>query len=114
MVRRYKTAKDSLTGAIYVSNIDNGDYIKIRSVDFGKGATKFEATVASLSSKGNIELRADSLSGKLLGKLEAKSTKILRIGKPSCVKQTGSLVYMTCIWYSKVRAVSFLILTPGA
>lgn len=70
-----KTAKDSLTGAIYVSNIDNGDYIKIRSVDFGKGATKFEATVASLSSKGNIELRADSLSGKLLGKLEAKSTK---------------------------------------
>jgi len=70
-----KTAKDSLTGAMYVSNIDNGDYIKIRSVDFGKGATKFEATVASLSSKGNIELRADSLNGKLLGKLEVKSTK---------------------------------------
>lgn len=70
-----KTAKDSLTGAIYVSNIDNGDYIKIRSVNFGKGATQFEATVTSLSSKGNIELRADSLNGKLLGKLEVKSTK---------------------------------------
>jgi arabinoxylan arabinofuranohydrolase len=70
-----KTAKDSLTGAIYVSDIDNGDYIKIRSVDFGKGATKFEATVASLSSNGNIEVRADGLNGKLLGKLEIKSTK---------------------------------------
>ncbi|MFF5379579.1 glycoside hydrolase family 43 protein [Pedobacter suwonensis] len=70
-----KTAKDSLTGTIFVTNIDNGDYIKIRSVDFSKGATQFEATVASLSSKGNIELRADSLNGKLLGKLEIKSIK---------------------------------------
>ncbi|NII81149.1 MULTISPECIES: glycoside hydrolase family 43 protein [unclassified Pedobacter] len=70
-----KTDQDSLTGTIFVSNIDHGDYIKIRSVDFGKGATKFEATVASLSSKGNIELRADSLNGKLLGILEVKSTK---------------------------------------
>ncbi|MBB6239582.1 beta-xylosidase [Pedobacter sp. AK013] len=70
-----KTNQDSLTGAIYVSNIDNGDYIKIRSIDFGKGATKFEATVASLSSQGNIELRADSLNGKLLGNLEVKSIK---------------------------------------
>ncbi|MCX2492731.1 glycoside hydrolase family 43 protein [Pedobacter sp. PF22-3] len=81
-----KTAKDSLTGAIYVSNIDNGDYIKIRSVDFGKGATKFEATVASLSSKGNIELRADGLNGKLLGKLEVKSTKNTRDWKAQLCK----------------------------
>jgi len=70
-----KTAKDSLTGTIYVTNIDNDDYIKIRSVDFGKGASKFEATVAATSSKGSIELRADSLNGKLLGNLEVKSTK---------------------------------------
>jgi len=70
-----KTAKDSLTGAIYVTNIDNNHYIKIRSVDFGKGAGKFEAIVAAQSSKGNIELRTDSLNGKLLGNLEVKSTK---------------------------------------
>lgn len=70
-----KTAKDSLTGVIYVSNIDDGDYIKIRSVDFGKGAGKFEATVAAQSSKGTIELRADSLNGKPLGNLEVKPTK---------------------------------------
>jgi len=81
-----KTAKDSLTGAIYVSNIDNGDYIKIRSIDFGKGATKFEATVASLSSKGNIELRADGLSGKLLGKMEVKSTKNIQDWKAQLCK----------------------------
>lgn len=70
-----KTAKDSLTGTIYVTNIDNGDYIKIRSVDFGKGATQFEATVAATSSKGSMELRTDGLNGKLLGKLEIKSSK---------------------------------------
>jgi hypothetical protein len=61
-------------GQIYVTNIDNSDYIKVRSVDFGKGAKKFEATLASNSSGGSIEIRVDSKDGNLLGTLEVKST----------------------------------------
>lgn len=50
-----------------VTSINNGDYIKIRSVDFGAGATSFDARVASVGSGGNIELHLDSLTGTLIG-----------------------------------------------
>jgi hypothetical protein len=59
---------------VYVSKINNGDYIKVRSVDFGKGATKFEAFAASASVGGNIEMRLDGLNGELLGSCEVKNT----------------------------------------
>jgi hypothetical protein len=68
-----KTASDSKTG-VYVTKIDNGDYIKVRSVDFGKGAKKFEASVASASAGGKIEIRVDGKDGSLLGTLEVKGT----------------------------------------
>lgn len=58
---------------VYVSNIDNNDYIKIRSVDFGSGAKKFEASVAAITS-GSIEIRIDEKDGDLLGILSIKST----------------------------------------
>lgn len=56
---------------IYVTQISNGDYIKIRSVDLGKGPNSFEARVAS-KSPGAIEVRLDSLQGRLLSKLMVK------------------------------------------
>ena len=68
-----KTASDSKTG-IYVTRIDNGDYIKVRSVDFGKGAKKLEASVASASGGGKIEIRVDDKEGSLLGTLEVSVT----------------------------------------
>lgn len=58
----------------YVTDIDNGDYIKVRSVDFGKGAKSFEASVASASKGGKIEIHVDSLSGSLLGTCVLEST----------------------------------------
>ncbi len=61
-----KTASDSKTSC-YVTNIDNGDYIKVRGVDFGKGAKTFEASVASASSGGKIEIHADKIDGPILG-----------------------------------------------
>ena len=67
-----KTAGDSKTG-VYVTNINNGDYIKVRSVDFVKGAKKFEANVTSLAG-GKIEIRLGSVDGELLGVCEVKST----------------------------------------
>jgi arabinoxylan arabinofuranohydrolase len=68
-----ETAKDAKAG-IYVTDIDNGDYIKVRSVDFLNGAKSFEANVASAVKGGSIEIRLDSIEGDLLGTLTVKST----------------------------------------
>jgi arabinoxylan arabinofuranohydrolase len=68
-----ETSKDEKTG-VYVTNISNGDYIKVRSVDFGKGAKKFSASVASASQGGKIEIYIDSKNGSLLGTLDVKNT----------------------------------------
>ncbi len=68
-----KTASDSRLG-IYVTKIDHGDYIKVRSVDFGKGARKFEANVASASAAGQIEIRIGSVDGELLGVCKVKNS----------------------------------------
>ncbi len=67
-----ETAKDSKVG-VYVTDIDNGDYIKIHSVDFGKGAKVFEANFNSFSDAASIEIRLDSLTGTLAGTLKIQT-----------------------------------------
>lgn len=61
-------------GGMNVGNIENGDYIKVKGVDFGAGATSFEARVASANSGGKIELRLDSATGTLVGTCEVSGT----------------------------------------
>jgi arabinoxylan arabinofuranohydrolase len=69
-----ETAKTNTVG-VYVTDINNGDYIKVCGVDFGdKGASKFLASVASAIDGGAIELRLDGLDGELLGTLKVKSS----------------------------------------
>ena len=68
-----KTLTDSKTG-VYVTKIENGDYLTVRSVDFGKGAKTFEASVASASGGGKIEIRLDNRNGELLGTIDVKNT----------------------------------------
>jgi hypothetical protein len=68
-----ETAKDTKTG-VYVTEISNGDYIKVRNVDLGKGAKTFEASVASAFSGGKIEIRIDGKNGQLLGTLNVSAT----------------------------------------
>jgi hypothetical protein len=57
-----------------VSNIENGDYIKVKGVDFGAGAISFEARVASANSGGNIEVRLGSPTGTLVGTCSVSGT----------------------------------------
>ena len=57
-----------------VCYIENGDYIKVKGVNFGSGATSFEARVASATSGGNIELRLDSPTGTLIGTCSVQGT----------------------------------------
>ncbi|MGE4286019.1 MAG: glycoside hydrolase family 43 protein [Phycisphaerae bacterium] len=54
-------------GGMNVCNIDDGDYIKVKGVDFGAGAERFTARVASATEGGRIEVRLDGPDGKLAG-----------------------------------------------
>jgi hypothetical protein len=54
-------------GGLNVSSISNGDYIKVKNVDFLDGVTSFEARVSSSASSAKIELHLDSQTGTLLG-----------------------------------------------
>lgn len=67
-----ETAKHEKTG-IYVTDINNNDYIKVRSVDFGKGAKTFEASVAATEG-GTIEIRLGSNTGQLISTCPVKQT----------------------------------------
>ena len=61
-------------GGMNVDSIHNGDYIKVKGVDFGTGASSFIARVASATSGGNIELRLDTTTGTLVGTCAVAST----------------------------------------
>jgi hypothetical protein len=61
-------------GGMNVGNIENGDYIKVKGVNFGSGAISFDARVASANSGGNIELRLDSPTGTLVGTCAVSGT----------------------------------------
>ena len=54
-------------GGMDVTSISNGDYIKVKNVDFLSGVTSFDARVSSAASGAKIELHLDSQSGTLLG-----------------------------------------------
>ncbi|WP_343524317.1 glycoside hydrolase family 43 protein [Pedobacter sp.] len=61
-------------GGLNVTNVKNGDWIKVKGVDFGKGAKKFSAAVASIGKDNKIELRLGSPTGKLIGTLAVPNT----------------------------------------
>ena len=62
-------------GGMNICSLDNGDYIKVKGVDFGaEGAGTFTASVASGSDGGIIELHLDSVDGTLIGTLPVSHT----------------------------------------
>lgn len=68
-----ETAKDEKAG-VFITDISNGDYIKVRNVDFGKGAGKFTAEAAALGDGGVIEIHIDGLDGELIGLCKIQKT----------------------------------------
>ena len=72
--RGLKTEQNRRVG-VYVTSIHNGDYIKLQNVDFGnRQPESFSVRVASGLRGGQIELRADSLGGVLIARIEVPST----------------------------------------
>ncbi|WP_111308208.1 glycoside hydrolase family 43 protein [Confluentibacter sediminis] len=67
-----KSEKNTETG-VYVTDINNKDFIEIQSVDFGKGAKKFEAIAASMNS-GTIEIHIDNKDDAPIGICRINST----------------------------------------
>jgi arabinoxylan arabinofuranohydrolase len=86
-----KTEKCS-NGGLNVTNIKNGDWIKVKGVDFGaKGAKKFTATIASTGNDNVIELHLGSPTGKLVGKLTVPNTKNGQTWKTVSCKVDGAV-----------------------
>ena len=72
--RGVKTEQNEAVG-VYVTDVHNGDYIKLQDVDFGaKGPSTFSARVASGLRGGSIELHIDSIGGKELVHLNVPGT----------------------------------------
>lgn len=62
-------------GGMNITDTQNGDWIKIAGVDFGKkGARKLSASVASGAATSKIELRLGCLEGELVATLEADTS----------------------------------------
>ena len=69
-----KTEQNGQIG-VYVTDIHNGDYIKLQNVHFcNKVPRTFTARVASGLRGGQIEIRIDSIGGKLLGTVNVPGT----------------------------------------
>lgn len=69
-----KTEKMNNAG-IYVTDIDDGDSLLVKGVDFGRrGAKRFRASAASEKGDCTIEIHLDSTNGPLVGALEIKPT----------------------------------------
>ena len=69
-----KTEQNDQVG-VYVTDIHNGDYIKLQNVHFcNKIPRTFTARVASGLRGGQIEIRIDSIGGKLLGTVNVPGT----------------------------------------
>ena len=60
---------------VYVTDIHNGDYLKLREVDFGNvSPTTFEASLATGLRGGFIEVRLDSLKGQKIAEIHQEAT----------------------------------------
>lgn len=60
---------------VIITSIHDGDYIKVRDVNFGKaGPSSFKASASSRYSGGTVEVRTDGLDGKLIGTLKIHYT----------------------------------------
>lgn len=72
-------------GRICLTGIDNNESLKLRGVDFGKGAKEFWVNIACNAEGGSIEIRIDSSKGPLIGTLEIeKSGAMDRFKEMSC------------------------------
>ena len=74
-----KTTRENPSGpwnpTLFVTDIDEGEYILVTGVDFGNGAKSFTASCSSKFWGGKIEVRLDAPDGRLAGVVEIPYTE---------------------------------------
>jgi len=58
---------------LFVTEIHNGDYIKVQGVDFSKGSTSVDVSVASLYG-GKIEIHTDKIDGPVIASINVTAS----------------------------------------
>ena len=74
-----KTTRENPSGpwneTLFVTDIDDGEYILVKGVDFGSGASSIDASCSSLLFGGRIEIRLDTPDGWKAGEIDVPKTK---------------------------------------
>jgi hypothetical protein len=66
LVSGIKTAGNATDG-VHLTRIDDGDYLCVRSVDFGKGAKQFKASLLAPGPTAGLKSGLNGVDGTLLG-----------------------------------------------
>ena len=73
-----KTTRENASGpwnpTLFVTDIDDGEYLMLRGVDMGEGADVFTASCSSQLYGGIMELHIDSVDGRCIGKVNIPNT----------------------------------------
>ncbi len=90
---------------MYIFDINDGEYIRLRGVDFGKGAKQFSMIAAAAAKAGcTITLRLDSQEGPVIGTATVKSTNSVDKYKVFSTKVTGATgVHDLYLCFSKAQ-----------
>ena len=90
---------------MYIFDINDGEYIRLRGVDFGKGAKQFSMIAAAAAKAGcTITLRLDSQEGPVIGTATVKSTNSVDKYKAFSTKVTGATgVHDLYLCFSKAQ-----------
>ena len=74
-----KTTRENPSGpwnpTLFVTDIDDGEYILVKGVDFGKGANELLASCSSQMFGGRMEIRLDATDGWKVGEIDIPNTK---------------------------------------
>ena len=90
---------------MYIYDINDGEYIRLRGVDFGKGARQFSIIAAAAAQAGcTVTLRLDSQEGEAIGTVVVKSTGSAEKYKTFSTKVSGATgVHDLYICFSKAQ-----------
>ena len=76
---------------MYIFDINDGEYIRLRGVDFGKGAKQFSIIAAAAAKAGcTVTLRLDNVKGDVIGTATIKSTGSVEKYKAFNTKVSGA------------------------
>jgi hypothetical protein len=81
----------SSAGGMAICDIDNGDFIEVRNVDFGtRSPQTFRASVAAEKAGGAIEVRLDAVTGPLVATLRIDATGGAQAWKTRATSASGT------------------------